>query len=57
MGGTMPQFPKTAPKPDAAFIADMLGEMEKLARPRWRLLAYLIGMARLEAEGKVTGKA
>lgn len=52
----MPQFPNTKPKPDAAYVADMLAQLERLSTPRWQMLAYLIGMAKLEAEHIVRGE-
>ena len=50
----MPLYPNKKPAPTMAYVAEMLAELEKLVRPKWPLLAHLIGMARLEAEGKVT---
>ncbi len=48
----MPQYP--APQGvDIAYLADMLAQLERLAGRRWPFLAYLIGIARLEAESQI----
>lgn len=53
----MPHYPKSRPVADIGYLADLLAEMETLARRQRRpLLAFLIGMARLEAEGKVIAR-
>ena len=50
----MPHYPKTTAALDIAYIADLLAELEKLARQRrWLLLAFLIGMAKLQAQSHV----
>jgi len=50
----MPQFPTNKLKADLTYVADMLAQLERLSTPRWQLLAYLIGMAKLEAQSHVT---
>lgn len=56
-GEIMPHYPKSRPVADIGYLADLLAEMETLARRQRRpLLAFLIGMARLEAEGKVIAR-
>lgn len=50
----MPHYPKSRPVADIGYLANLLAEMEALARRQRRpLLAFLIGMARLEAPRKV----
>lgn len=51
----MPQFPAPKPRPDWGYVADMLGQIERLSA-RAPFLAYLVGMARREAEDVLRGQ-